>query len=149
VFPLLFVVTAVAFMALAVPVGRLADRVGGVPVLLSGYAMLLPVYWLLLSPSGTVGLVFALLAMGAYFAATEGVATAIAGAILPDLLQGTGIGILITVTSIGQFASSLLFGALWFAVGLETAVLAFAIALLLALATATPSMLRMRLEPAG
>jgi MFS family permease len=149
VFPLLFVVTAVAFMALAIPVGRLADRVGRVPVLLSGYAMLLPVYWLLLSPSGTVGLVLALLAMGAYFAATEGVATAIAGAILPDRLQGTGIGILITVTSIGQFASSLLFGALWFAVGLETAVLIFAVGLVLGLAIATPLMLRMRLEPAG
>ena len=34
VFPLLYVITAVAFMALAIPVGQLADRVGKVPVLL-------------------------------------------------------------------------------------------------------------------
>jgi MFS family permease len=149
VFPLLFVVTAVAFMALAIPVGRLADRIGRVPVLLAGYAMLLPVYWLLLSPAGTPGLILALLALGAYFAATEGVATAIAGAILPERLQGTGIGILITVTSLGQFASSLLFGALWLAVGLETAVVIFAIALAVALILTTFLLVRTRLEPAG
>ncbi len=34
VFPLLYVITAVAFMGLAIPVGQLADRVGRVPVLL-------------------------------------------------------------------------------------------------------------------
>ena len=41
VFPLLYVVTAVVFMVLAIPVGRLADRVGRVPVLLVGHALLL------------------------------------------------------------------------------------------------------------
>ena len=34
VFPLLYVITAVVFMGLAIPVGQLADRVGRVPVLL-------------------------------------------------------------------------------------------------------------------
>lgn len=148
VFPLLFVVTAVAFMALAIPVGRLADRIGRVPVLLAGHALLLPVYWLLLSPVGTAGVVFALLALGAYFAATDGVTTALAGAILPDRLQATGIGMLITVMSLGKFASSLAFGALWYALGLESAVLVFAAGLVVALAIATPMLVRMRAEPA-
>ena len=44
VFPLLYVITAVAFMGLAIPVGQLADRVGRVPVLLAGYALLFVVY---------------------------------------------------------------------------------------------------------
>lgn len=147
VFPLLFVVTALAFMALAIPVGRLADRIGRAPVLLAGHALLLPVYGLLLSPVGTAGVFICLLALGAYFAATDGVTTALAGAILPDRLQATGIGMLITVISLGKFGSSLAFGALWFALGLQSAVLLFAAALAVALAVATPLLLRLQREP--
>jgi MFS transporter len=149
VFPLLFVVTALAFMALAIPVGRLADRIGRAPVLLAGHALLLPVYGLLLSPVGTAGVFLCLLALGAYFAATDGVTTALAGAILPDRLQATGIGMLITVVSLGKFGSSLAFGALWFALGLQSAVLLFAAALAVALAVATPLLLRLQREPVG
>jgi len=149
VFPLLFVVTAFAFMALAIPVGRLADRIGRAPVLLAGHALLLPVYGLLLSPVGTAGVFLCLLALGAYFAATEGVTTALAGAILPDRLQATGIGMLITVVSLGKLGSSLAFGALWFALGLQSAVLLFAAALAVALMVATPLLLRLQREQAA
>src|SRR4051794_2586642 len=51
VFPLLYVMTAVAFMALAIPAGQLADRIGKVPVLLGGHALLLVVYAVLLMTS--------------------------------------------------------------------------------------------------
>jgi MFS family permease len=148
VFPLLFVITAVAFMALAIPVGKLADRLGRAPVLLAGHALLLPVYALLLTPLGTAGIVVSLLALGAYFAATDGVVTALAGAILPERLQATGIGVLITVLSLGKLCSSLAFGALWFAFGLDGAVIVFAIALVAVLALATPMLMRMQREPA-
>ena len=105
VFPLLYVITAVAFMGLAIPFGQLADRVGKVPVLLAGYALLFVVYGVLLMSSLGYGmLIVCLLALGAYFAATEGVMTALAGAVLPEKLQASGIGILITVVSIGNFA---------------------------------------------
>lgn len=147
-FPLLYVVAAVVFMALAIPVGRLADRVGRVPVLIAGHALLLPVYALLLSSVGTVGVCFALLALGAYFAATEGVTAALAGAILPDRFQATGMGVLVTVISIGEFGSSLAFGALWFALGLKSAVLIFGGTLIAILVIATPLLLRLQREPA-
>src|SRR3954451_18734509 len=76
VFPLLFVITAVAFMGLAIPFGQLADRVGKVPVLLAGHALLFVVYGALLMTSlGYATLILCLLALGAYFAATEGVMT--------------------------------------------------------------------------
>lgn len=149
VFPLLFVVTAVAFMLLAIPVGRLADRVGRAPVLLAGHALLLPVYGMLLSPVGTAGILVALLALGAYFAATDGVTTALAGAILPERLQATGIGMLITVVSLGKLSSSVAFGALWFALGLQSAVLVFAAALAVVLAIATPLLMQLQREPVG
>jgi MFS family permease len=148
IFPLLYVVTAVVFMGLAIPFGQLADRVGKVPVLLAGYALLFVVYGLLLMTSLGYGmLIVCLIALGGYFAATEGVMTALAGAVLPEKLQASGIGILITVVSIGQFASSLAFGALWFAIGLQSAVLIFAAALALAIVVAAPLLWRAQRAP--
>jgi MFS family permease len=131
-------------MALAIPVGRLADRIGRVPVLLVGHALLLAVYGLMLYSTGATVIWVSLLALGAYYAATEGVTTALAGAILPERFQATGIGVLITVISIGQFASSLAFGALWFEFGLDTAVMLFGIALVVMLAVSTPLLLRVK-----
>jgi MFS family permease len=148
VFPLLYVITAVSFMALAIPVGQLADRIGKVPVLLGGHALLFLVYGVLLFSSVGYGvLILCLLALGGYFAATEGVMTALAGAVLPEKLQASGIGILITVTSLARLVSSVAFGALWLAIGLHSAVLVFAAALVLAMAIAAPLLLRAQRVP--
>jgi MFS family permease len=142
-FPLLYVMTAIAFMGLAIPVGQLADRIGKVPVLLAGQALLFVAYGVLMMSSvGYLALAFSLFALGGYFAATEGVLTALAGALLPEKLQASGIGLLITVTSLGRLLSSLLFGALWFALGLQTAVICFAAALALAIGLAAPLLRR-------
>jgi MFS family permease len=143
VFPLLYVITAVAFMALAIPIGRLADRIGRVPVLIGGFAMLFIDYAALMSSHlGYVELVLCLVALGAFFACSEGVLTAVAGAALPDDLQASGIGILITVVSIGNLVSSLAFGALWVTLGLQQAVIVFAAGLALALFVAAPLLVR-------
>jgi MFS family permease len=149
VFPLLYVVTAVVFMALAIPFGRLADRVGRVPVLIAGHALLFVVYAVLLMSSLGYGvLILCLVALGGYFAATEGVMTALAGAVLPAELQASGIGMLITVVSIGRLLSSLAFGALWLEAGLQSAVLVFGVALVLAIGAAVPLLLRAQRSPA-
>jgi MFS family permease len=148
VFPLLFVITAVAFMGLAIPFGQLADRVGKVPVLLAGHALLFVVYGVLLLTSVGYGLlILCLVCLGGYFAATEGVMTALAGALLPEKLQASGIGILITVVSLGRLVSSVAFGALWFAIGLQSAVIIFAVALVIAIAAAAPLLLRAQRAP--
>jgi MFS family permease len=143
VFPLLYVITAVIFMAFAIPVGQLADRIGRVPVLVSGYALLFIVYGTLLIGSlGYFELILCLVALGGFFAATEGVMPALAGAMLPEKLQASGLGILTTVVSIGSLLSSLAFGALWFAIGLQSAVIVFAAALALAIILAVPLLVR-------
>ncbi len=142
-FPLLYVVTAVAFMVLAIPIGRLADRVGRVPILLGGFALLFIDYGaLLLTDLGYLGLIVSLIALGAYFACSEGVLTAVAGAVLPVDLQASGIGMLVTVVSVGNLLSSLAFGALWVTIGLHHAVLVFAAGLALALLIAAPLLVR-------
>ena len=62
-----------------------------------GVASVYPLYAVLLMTSvGYILLIVCLLALGAYFASTEGVITALAGAVLPESLQASGIGILIT-----------------------------------------------------
>jgi MFS family permease len=143
VFPLLYVMTAIVFMGLAIPFGQLADRIGKVPVLLGGQALLFVTYGVLtMSSVGYGALVLCLIALGGYFAATEGVLTAIAGGVLPEKLQASGIGLLITVTSLGRLLSSLAFGGLWFAIGLQSAVLCFVAALALAMMVAAPLLLR-------
>jgi len=136
-FPLLFVGSAAVFMALAVPIGRVADRIGRVRVFVGGYALLLVVYATLLAPpAGLLTLAVALIALGAYYAATDGVLQAIASAALPDRLRATGLAILVTAVSLAKLLSSLAFGAAWTLGGLEAAVAAFAVALVAALACA-------------
>jgi MFS family permease len=148
VFPLLYVITAVAFMGLAIPVGQLADRVGRVPVLLGGYALLFVVYGALLVGSLGYGLlIVCLVGLGGYFAASEGVLAALAGAILPEDLQASGLGMLTTVVSIGNLLSSLAFGALWLVLGLSGAVLVFGGGLVIAIALAVPLLLRSQRMP--
>jgi MFS family permease len=133
-FPLLFVVTALAYMLLAVPVGRLADRIGRGRVFVGGYALLLAVYAALLLPtSGSAWLLVCLVVLGAYYAATDGVLMALASAALPQHLRGSGLALLVTATSLARLLASVLFGMLWTGFGLQTAVLCFGVALALGL----------------
>jgi MFS family permease len=92
-------------------------------------------------------LVLCLLGLGGYFAATEGVLAAIAGALLPEDLQASGLGMLTTAVSIGNLFSSLVFGALWLELGLHNAVLIFGAALGLAILGAVPLLLRSQRAP--
>jgi MFS family permease len=146
-FPLLFVGSAVVYMALAIPAGRLADRLGRVRVFLGGYALLLVVYAVLLMPPlGTLVVIPALVALGAYYAATDGVLQAIASALLPERLRASGLALLVTATSLAKLVSSLAFGLVWTLGGLEAAAAAFAGALVVALAVAASTLWRSSAE---
>jgi MFS family permease len=121
-FPLLFTGTAVTWMLLGAPVGRLADRVGRGRVLLAGYVLLLGVYAVLLGPStGMAGLFVALFMLGAYYAATDGVLMALGSGYVPEALRGSGLALLGTAVSTSRLLASVLFGALWTWLGLHTA----------------------------
>ena len=124
--PLLYVATALVYLALAVPAGWLADRVGRVRVFLGGYLLLLLVYTSLLWPTlGLLELAVYLILFGAYYAATDGVVMALASALVPASLRGSGLALITTATSLTRLVASLAFGALWTWGGLETAVLVF------------------------
>ena len=131
-FPLLYVATAAIFMLLAVPAGRLADRIGRAPVFMGGYALLLIVYVSLLLP-WTTGwpVIVNLMLLGAYYATTDGVLMALAGAVLPLEHRASGMALVTTGTSLARLIGSVLFGLLWSARGVG-----FAVAVSLAALTA-------------
>jgi MFS family permease len=129
-FPLLFVGTALVFMLFSVPLGQLADRVGRGKVFALGYGLLLGVYGVLLAaPGGPVGLVLPLVALGLYYAATDGVLPALASSSVPEELRGTGLAVLATATNLGRIVASVSFGAIWAAAGMNIALAAAAGAL--------------------
>ena len=124
VFPLLAVGTSLAFLTLAVPLGRLADRLGRGPVVVSGYGCLFAVYLLLSTGSGPLWLV--LLLYGAFYAATDGVLAALAVPLIPEAVRTTGLAMLQTGQALAYVASSVVFGVLWQGAGVRTACLAAA-----------------------
>jgi hypothetical protein len=65
-------------------------------------------------------------AFGAFYAATDGVLSALGAAALPAGMQATGLALLLTVTSLARLGGSVLFGAVWLAAGFEAAVWLFA-----------------------
>ena len=129
-FPLLATGTAVLFMVLAAPLGRLADRIGRGRVLIGGYLLLLAVYCVLMLPSaGAVSLIVVLALLGTYYAATDGVLMAMGSKLVPEELRGSGLAFVGTATSVMQLLASIVFGALWTWLGLQTAIALFAAAL--------------------
>jgi MFS family permease len=146
--PLLFVGTAVVFMVLAVPMGRLADRVGRGRVFVGGYVLLLCVYSsLLVSSISPFALVLYLAAFGTFYAATDGVVMALAGALLPEELRASGMGLLTAVVAASRLIGAILFGALWTLGGVDVAVLAFAGILAAAIVMAIAVVVRREVAP--
>ena len=133
-FPLLFVGSAGAFMLLAVPLGRLADRIGRDRVFLGGYGLLLGIYAILLSPvGGWLLLTTALGLLGAYYAATDGVVMALGSAVVPEeSSEEAGLALLGTATSLARLIASVAFGGLWTLWGADAAIVIFGVALLAA-----------------
>jgi MFS family permease len=133
-FPLLYVGTNFAYLALAVPLGRLSDRVGRRHVFVAGHVALLAAYLfaagLLAGPAATVS---CLLLLGAYYAATDGVLAAMTGHLVSPLIRASGIATTQTVVAAARFVSSLAFGLLWTLVGQDAALLVVAAALAMAL----------------
>ncbi|WP_435825654.1 MFS transporter [Micromonospora zamorensis] len=128
-FPLLAVGTSLAYLLLAAPLGVLADRIGRLPVVISGYAALGATYLLLAGPVDGWPLIALTLALyGAFYAATDGVLIALAGPVLPARLRTTGIALVQTGQALAYLVSSVLFGLAWQAWGPENAIRAAAVA---------------------
>ncbi|BCB82007.1 MFS transporter [Phytohabitans flavus] len=129
-FPLLYIGTNAVYLSLAVPFGRLADRVGRARVLIGGHVALVAGYLLAARPSGGLVSTLAVLALlGTFYAATDGVLPALISRLVPAETRGSGIAAAQTVVALARFAASLGFGILWQFAGRGTALLLVAAAL--------------------
>jgi MFS family permease len=148
-FPLFFVVTSLFTALCSAPFGRLADRVGRQRVLLAGYVLLAVTYVSLLLPgSSLVAAIVPLALLGAYYAATDGVLTAMAATVLPAQTTGSGLSLLATATNVSRILASVLFGVLWTFAGVNTATGIYLVALSIAIA-GTGVVLKVLNVPAG
>jgi MFS family permease len=112
--PLLYAGTATAYLVLAAPLGRLADRFGRSRVFVMGQACMVLVYAglaLLDIRLWTLGLV--LLLHGAYYAATDGVIAALVSSATSSEVRASGLAALNTATSLTRLAGSVIVGVIW------------------------------------
>ncbi|GHF72097.1 MFS transporter [Amycolatopsis bartoniae] len=111
--PLLPLGTALVFLLGAIPLGRVADRIGRWPVFFGGHMLLLGLYALLLTSGGGYPILFAGLALhGLFYAATDGVLMAYAGPLVPEQLRASGLAVVQTGQAVARLISSSLFGVL-------------------------------------
>ncbi|UKD55022.1 MFS transporter [Amycolatopsis sp. FU40] len=129
-FPLLPLGTAGVYLVLAVPLGKLADRIGRWPVFLGGHVALVAALIALCGPvSGFWLAALALGLHGVFYAATDGVLMAAAGPLVPADLRATGLAVVQTGQAAARMLSSVLFGLAWTLWDLQPAVLVAAGAL--------------------
>lgn len=113
-FPMLYVGTNIAYLVLAVPLGRLADRVGRARVLVLGHLALAGAYVCAVTPTSMAAATAGtLLLLGLFYAATDGVIAALAGRLVPVQARTSGIAAAQTVVAVARMGASAGFGVLW------------------------------------
>lgn len=129
-FPLLYVGTNVAFLAFAIPLGKVADRVGRGRVFICGHLALLAAYVSAAVPAtGLPTTILCLIALGVFYASTDGILAALAAQSTPAAGRATAIASAQTVVALTRLVASTGFGLLWFAVGRANAMVIIALAL--------------------
>ncbi|MFF9479874.1 MFS transporter [Streptomyces sp. NPDC014733] len=136
-FPLLPLGAAAVYLLLAVPAGRLGDRIGRRVPFLAGHAALLGGYLLLLTSGAGLPLLAAvLLLLGVFYAATDGVLMALAGPVLAAERRASGMALLQTGQALCRLLAAAGFGAAWTLWGTRPALIAAVAALAVALLAA-------------
>jgi MFS family permease len=143
-FPLFYVGTNVAYLLLAVPIGRLADRVGRARILVLGHLALVGAYLSSVLPSSTaVATVGTLALLGVFYAATDGIIAAIAGRLVPVQARTSGIAAAQTVVALARMLASAGFGLMWLLLGPAVAMTTVAGVLVVAIVAAATRIARL------
>lgn len=121
--PLVYATINITHTAVGIPAGILADRIGKEKVLILGYGILLISSFLMVILTGNFLYAFVIaLIYGVYVGITETVQRAVLPKYVNSNLRGTAYGLYNLVIGVGFFIGNILFGYLWDAYSLDTAI---------------------------
>lgn len=111
--PLVYLVTSIVSVILAIPIGSLSDRIGKEKLLVAGFLIYGVVYYGF-GVTKSVMMIVVLFAMyGLYSAATDGIQKAFVSDIIDKNKQGTGLGIYNALLGVTLLPASLIAGLLY------------------------------------
>ena len=111
--PLVYLVTSIVSVLLAIPLGSLSDRVGKEKLLIGGFLVYAIVYFGF-GATTSIGTIVGLFALyGLYSAATDGIQKAFVSDIIDKNKQGTGLGIYNALLGVTLLPASLIAGLLY------------------------------------
>ena len=136
-FPLLFVGTNLAYLSLAVPFGRVADRFGRARVMVVGHVFLVGAYLCAAGPARSLVVgACCLLLLGAFYASTDGVLAAAASSLVGPEARGSAIATAQSAVALARLGAAVVFGWSWTLVGPGRAAVLMAALLALAVPVA-------------
>jgi len=110
----LYTLHNIVFAVISYPAGALADRIGKRGLLAAAYALAAVMcIGFIFAPPTIPWLAVLFTIAGIHIGIQQGVEKSAAAELLASGIRGTGFGVLATVNGIGDFASSIIVGALW------------------------------------
>ncbi len=111
--PLVYLISSIVSVALAIPFGSLSDRIGREKLLIAGFLIYAIVYFGF-GFTGHIGVIIALFALyGVYSASTDGVQKALVSDLVDKNKKGTGLGMYNALLGITLLPASLIAGLLY------------------------------------
>lgn len=111
--PLVYLVTSIVSVLIAIPIGTLSDRIGKQKVLIAGFLIYAVVYFGF-GRTHSIGMIVGLFALyGLYSACTDGIQKAFISDIIDKNKKGTGLGIYNALLGVTLLPASLIAGLLY------------------------------------
>jgi MFS family permease len=115
--PAVIAVMSLVYAASAYPAGKLQDRIGARPLLLSGLVALIAADLLLAFGPTLVAIFLGICLWGLHMGLTQGVLAALIAATAPERLRGTAFGLFGLITGLATLLGSIIAGLLWDKIG--------------------------------
>jgi MFS family permease len=119
--PLMYFIYSLTFVIVAVPLGRLADKIGEKIVIAGGFLLAVISYIGLAFTTHLLAITFFFVVLGIYSAATDGMQRMLAAKSLHGELVATGQGFLNMAIGFSSLGAGIIGGLLWTAISSEAA----------------------------